>query len=73
MTAFERFERQQRREQAITKARARLQEAGEPGDSFPVCTGGCSDYGQFGNPDRCEFCERHVLQHDGSWIVQTLE
>lgn len=60
-----------RREDAIEAAKARiLEDQGEAGDSVTACTGRCGD---LATNFACEFCERHVLQHDGSWIVQTLE
>lgn len=60
-----------RRDEAIVRAKKRIEaEGGEAGDSFPACTGKCPTMAAEGS---CEFCERHVLQLDGSWVVQTLE
>jgi len=68
------FATDNRREAAIERAKALLlQEGGEAGDSFKACSRRCGEDYILRGAAYCEFCERHVLQHDGSWIIQTLE
>lgn len=62
----------ERREAAIERAKKLLlDQGGEPGDSFQACSRRCGEDYILRGAVYCEFCERHVLQHDGSWIIQS--
>jgi hypothetical protein len=59
------------RAEALERAKRNIEQTGEAGDSLKACTGRCNF--ALDAVHECEFCERHILQLDGSWVVQTLE